>query len=169
MPTGVHRQIAEAPRIPQHDGLYDTAVHVWFVDVWQGEADDIPTLPAGLPYRFSGPWYRRGRDRHDESHRWIHLHDHLGFGKRLVPVVGAWPGPRELQVRILIREALLYEGDPFVLISGAQRTGDDGEFARSAEETRPFVGESVPMPSAVAWFTKKSRASDSASASHVTT
>ena len=71
---------------------------------------------------------------------------------------------------ILLGQALLDEGDPLVLVRGAQRAGDDRELAacRSAG-ARLRRSARCAMPSGVAWLTKKSRASGSASASQVST
>ena len=65
---------------------------------------------------------------------------------------------------------LLDEGDPLVLVGRAERAGDDRELALAAQQPRRFVGQRVARcPSGVAWLTKKSRASGSASASQVST
>ena len=60
--------------------------------------------------------------------------------------------------------------DPLVLVGRGQRRGDDRELALAAQQPRGVARRSdSAMPCGVAWLTKKSRASVSASASHVTT
>ena len=93
----VDREVAEVARVPEHDGLHDAVVDVRLVDVRQRQPDHVDVLASGLPHRLGRAGHRRRRDRHDQLHRRIDLHQRLRLGERLVAVVVARADRRELQ------------------------------------------------------------------------
>ena len=140
--AGIHREISEIARIPQHDRLHDAAVDVRLVDVRQREADDVDA-ETGLPHGFGGTRHGRRRNRHDQLDARIHLQNRLRLRERLVAIVVARPNRHERQPRITIGEPLLDELDPFVLIRRGEGAGDDGEFTALVQQPCGLVGQRV--------------------------
>ena len=140
---GMDRQVAEVAGVPQHHGLDHVAVHVGLVDVGQRQADHVDVLARRLAHRLGGAGHRRRRDRHHQLRVRMHAQDRLCLGERLVAVVVGRPDRRQRQARMLLRDALLDERDPLVLVGRAERAGEDRELALAVEQARRFVGQRV--------------------------
>ena len=166
----VHRQVAEVARVPQHDGLHDAAVHVRLVDVRQRQADHVDVLAAGLAHRLGRAGHRRRRDRHDQLH--VRETRAGSSASRRTPCRGR---RRSAGSSTSVRSGyfsasrfLMYAIHSFWLAALSAPV----MIANSPlplEQPRRLVGQRVADALGVAWLTKKSRASGSASASQVST
>src|SRR6266498_583701 len=155
--------------MPQHYALNDAVVNVWLVHVWQRQARHFHILAARLLDGLCGSGNCRSRNRHNQFHIRINLEHRLRFGESAVTVALARLNRNEMHVRIFLRQPLLDVLDPLVLISRAQRGGDDGEVALVSHDSRGLVDQRVANSLRCGLLMSKSRASFSPSASQVTT
>jgi hypothetical protein len=108
-------------------------VNIRFGEARQGQAGDFDILSARLFDGFGRAGNSGGCDSHYDADHRIDLEDSLGFGEGLVAVIIARADYRKLDAGVLFGKALLDEFDPLVLVGRAERPGNDGELAFTAQ------------------------------------
>src|ERR1041385_5436444 len=139
--TRINCQIAQIPGVPQKDRLHRTIVDVRLANAGKRQADYLDIGASSLPHRLARAGNCRGGNCHYQLYFRENTHDGLRFGERFVPIVIAGAHRSYFQTRIFFLHALADEGNPLVLVSGTERTGNDSELALTVEQARSLVGQ----------------------------
>src|SRR5262245_51904472 len=139
----INRQVSQVKRVPQDHAVDDPIMNVGLAHSRKRKPNYLDVTAARLLDGFGCAWNGGCCDTHDQLRVRVYLEDCLGLGECAIAVPVARPDGDQLHLGVLLTEPGFDVLDPFVLVGGAQRSGDDCEFALTPQDPRRLVGERV--------------------------